>query len=70
MRMKKALTHEEIRKRYCLSKCRDLREFGYTDLTIDEVFEQYDKVVAKDPVLTVIGTIIKDDFEKAATYKI
>lgn len=60
----KQQTAEQIRYKYCHQKCRDLREFGYNDLTVDHVYEQYDKVLAKDSDLTVIGQFIKSDFDR------
>jgi len=62
--MKRRLTKEDIRDKYCRSRWQQLRDFGYDNLTLDEVFTQYDKVLNNEPT-DVIGTIIKGDFEKA-----
>lgn len=61
---KRKFTNEDIRDMYCRGRLRDLREFGYTNLTLDQVFEQYDKVQNNEP-LDVIGVVIKNDFDKA-----
>jgi len=54
---------DKIRSRYCSQKLRDLKDFGYDTLTLEHVQDQYDKVVAKNDDLTIIGQFIKSDFD-------
>lgn len=37
-----------------------LKEFGYTNLTLEEVREQVEKILAGDDDLNVIGMILED----------
>ena len=55
---------ERLKQRYCSQKLRDLKEFGYGNLTLDEVQRQYNKVIAKETDLNIIGRFIKSDFDK------
>lgn len=61
--MTKQLTTDQIKSRYCSQKWRDLKEFGYDNLTLDQVERQYDKVLAKESDLNIIGRFIKSDFD-------
>lgn len=49
------------RKDYVTAKTKQLREFGYEDLSEADVSEQLDKVLANDSKLTVIGIFMKDE---------
>lgn len=54
------------RAQYVRAKTGQLREFGYTDLTEDEVNEQIDALLAKKQLgagLTVIGALMKDEIQ-------
>lgn len=53
----------ELKRRYVAQKTRDLKEFGYTDLTKETVAEQYDKVMSGATDLSVIGMFIKADVD-------
>ena len=48
------------RSEYTFAKWRQLKEFGYESLTLEEVERQLDAIYAKKK-LTVIGMMMKDD---------
>lgn len=52
-----------LRKDYIRAKTRDLRSFGYSDLTEDEVSVQLDKILAgaDDNDLSIIGRFMQKD---------
>lgn len=57
------------RHKYITERLRTLREFGYPDLTYDELEDQVQAVLAGKAFgagLTVIGMIIKDEVLKEA----
>lgn len=58
-------TSNDLKRAYVSQKTKDLKEFGYPNLTREEVAEQYDKVMAGDKELNVIGMFIKSDVENA-----
>lgn len=49
---------------YVRAKTKQLREFGYSDLTEDHVSEQIDAILL-DKDLTVIGFFMKDEIVSA-----
>jgi len=48
---------------YIVARTKDLKEFGYSSITEDDVRSQLEKVF-KGEVLSVIGLFIKDDIIK------
>jgi hypothetical protein len=54
---------EKTKEKYIKKKLRDLREFGYPNLTEDEVRQQLEKVLNDEPI-NVIGMFIKSDVVK------
>lgn len=52
------------RKDYVTAKTKQLREFGYEDLSESHVSEQLDKILADDNDLTVIGMFMKDEIRQ------
>ena len=48
------------RVKYVQAKCKQLREFGYTNLTEKEVDSQIDCILQKKP-LDVIGKFMEDE---------
>jgi hypothetical protein len=50
-----------LKSNYIRLKTRDLIEFGYSNLTEQEVSEQVDKILNKQDDLSVIGMFCKDD---------
>lgn len=61
--MKVKVFTEETEESYIRQKLSDLRDFGYPDLTLDEVRDQLEKV-KKGEKLNVIGFMIKADTER------
>jgi hypothetical protein len=47
---------------YIIAKTKQLKEFGYSNLTIDEVTEQLKNVYFEKP-LNIIGQFIKEDIK-------
>lgn len=62
MARKQVFTQDE-KDEYIRQKTRDLRDFGYPNLTEDEVREQLEKVL-KGEKLNVIGMFIEGDVVK------
>lgn len=56
---------DDLKQRYVAQKTKDLREFGYSTLTKEEVADQYDKVNSGETDLNVIGRFIEADFRAA-----
>lgn len=56
------------RARYALAKLKQLREFGYEDLTLETVQSEISAVIAGDK-LTVIGMFMKDEIKDRAEKK-
>lgn len=52
-----------LKSDYIKLKTKDLIEFGYNNLTEDEVAEQVDKILRKDGDLNVIGMFCKGDLD-------
>jgi hypothetical protein len=52
-----------LKSNYIKLKTKDLKEFGYTNLTENEVAEQVEKILKKEDDLSVIGMFCKDDFD-------
>jgi hypothetical protein len=50
-----------LKSNYIRVKTKDLIEFGYTNLTEQEVSEQVNKILNKEDDLSVIGMFCKDD---------
>jgi hypothetical protein len=50
-----------LKSNYIRLKTKDLIEFGYTNLTEQEVSEQVDKILNKQDDLSVIGMFCNDD---------
>jgi hypothetical protein len=50
-----------LKKDYIEAKTKDLKEFGYSKLTTEEVAGQVEKILDNDKDLTVIGLFIADD---------
>jgi hypothetical protein len=50
-----------LKSNYIRLKTKDLIEFGYSNLTEQEVSEQVDKILNKQEGLSVIGMFCKDD---------
>jgi hypothetical protein len=50
-----------LKSNYIRLKTKDLIEFGYTNLTEQEVSEQVDKIINKKDDLSVIGMFCKED---------
>jgi hypothetical protein len=50
-----------LKLNYIRLKTKDLIEFGYSNLTEQEVSEQVDKILNKQDDLSVIGMFCKDD---------
>ena len=48
---------------YVRLKCRDLREFGYSSLTQDEVREELDALLRGEESQSIIGRFIQSDIE-------
>jgi hypothetical protein len=51
-----------LKSNYIKLKTKDLIEYGYTNLTEDEVAEQVEKILNKDSDLSIIGAFCKGDF--------
>ena len=54
----------EIQQLYVSRKTKDLRQFGYNDLTEEHVKDQLEKVLSNESELTIIGKFIQDDINK------
>ncbi len=52
-----------LKSNYIKLKTKALKEFGYTNLTENEVAEQVEKILKKEDDLSVIGMFCKDDFD-------
>jgi hypothetical protein len=52
-----------LKSNYVKLKTKDLIEFGYANLTEQEVSEQVDKIIKGDKDLSVIGMFCKDDLD-------
>lgn len=52
-----------LKSDYIKLKTKDLKEFGYTNLSENEVAEQVEKILKKEGGLSVIGMFCKDDFD-------
>jgi hypothetical protein len=52
-----------LKSNFIKLKTKDLKEFGYTSLTENEVAEQVEKILKKEDDLSVIGMLCKDDFD-------
>jgi hypothetical protein len=50
-----------LKSNYIRLKTKDLIEFGYSNLTEQEVSEQVDKILNKQENLSIIGMFCKDD---------
>ena len=50
-----------LKENYIKLKTKDLIEFGYTNLTENEVSEQLEKILNNETDLSVIGMFCKDD---------
>jgi hypothetical protein len=55
---------------YISLKTKDLIEFGYSQLTEQEVFEQVEKILNGDKDLSVIGLFCEDDLDVNGTNNI
>lgn len=49
------------KSQYVEAKTKDLRAFGYSNLTEEEVSKQVDKILAQDKDLDVIGMFCESD---------
>ena len=65
--MKKYGLSKDVKEKYIRLKTKDLIEFGYTDLTEQEVEEELNKVLSGIEELTIIGEFIEDEELKNAT---
>lgn len=55
---------EAYRSKYAKAKFKQLREFGYSTLTLDEVNTQIDQLLAgKKDGLTIIGMMMQDEIQ-------
>jgi hypothetical protein len=52
-----------LKSNYIKLKTKDLKEFGYTSLTENEVAQQVEKILKKENDLSIIGMFCKDDFD-------
>ena len=52
-----------LKSNYIKLKTKDLKDFGYSGLTENDVAEQVEKILKKQNDLSVIGMFCKDDFD-------